>query len=101
MEDVNRIRGSEYGLAVRSPTAPRLVGLTTPGPKAIPCSVAGPSPSCQKSAGAKWNWQSGASRPGRVRMKPPASAMFDVSGPVPSRCSCSTFSGVAAVMSDS
>ena len=34
-------------------------------------------------------------------MNPPASAMFDDSGPVPELCSCSTFSGVSAVISDS
>src|SRR5580704_14816616 len=48
--------------------------------------------------GAAWNCTSGASSPGRVRKKPPASPMFDVSGPRPSLCKSPTFSGVSALI---
>ena len=43
---------------------------------------------------------SGASSPARVRKKPPASGMFEVSGPRPSLSSSAKFSGVKAPNSD-
>ena len=43
---------------------------------------------------------SGASSPGRVRKKPPASGMFELSGPRPSASSNAKFSGVNAPNSD-
>ncbi len=43
----------------------------------------------------------GASSPGRLRKKPPASPRLEVSGPRPSFCSRAAFSGVAAPRSDS
>ncbi len=43
---------------------------------------------------------SGAGSSGRVRKNAPASGMFDVSGPRPSRSSSSKFSGVNVPKSD-
>ena len=65
--------GFESGIGVRRPTFPREVGLMTTGPNAKPLSGGGVRPSSKNGAAAKWNSTSGASRPDRVRKKPPAS----------------------------
>ena len=56
-------------------------GARASGPSEKPCSVGGVRPWSSKSAGATWNWRSGARSPGRVETKRPASATFDVSIP--------------------
>ena len=93
------IRGLAPGSAERSRTSPRPSGLSTHAPADHACSVGGINPSSANITGAMWNWMSGASRPSRVRQKPPASAMFDVSGPRPSVCSSATFASLSAVIS--
>ena len=70
------------------------MGLIRTGPKAYPGSVGAFRPSSKKIDGAKWNSMSGAGRSSRVRKKPPASGMFELSGPRPSFSSSSKFSGV-------
>ena len=77
-----RMRGLSAGSAERSVRRPRLFGVISTGPSVIACPSNSSAPCSTKYAGAKWNWTSGAGRPGRVRTNANASAIVEVSGPV-------------------
>ena len=73
-------------------TIPRLSGVSKQGPTPKPCSKTGSS---TYSAGAAWNWMSGAASSALERMNPPASAMFEVKGPRPSLDEGARFASVS------